>query len=189
MKCLQSPKYVAALGATIGLAIDKGMQTGLIVGINHGKAGRGLSEVAAYDPSVEERYVASVLTLWSFCWNSRDQPVTAAYKQLLLPSNQKEDNAVIEEISLSDSLIVVHDRVLKVKESALSHRLSISEAMGPLVDPLSSENLVGETSTSSRCLYQWLIMKCWMRNLRQKLLIPQRLSLKRKSWTLHRITL
>ncbi|GKF88461.1 hypothetical protein Tco_0259338, partial [Tanacetum coccineum] len=84
----------------------------------------------------------------SFCWNSRDQPVTAAYKQLLLPSNQKEDNAVIEEISLSDSLIVVHDCVLKVKEGALSHRLSISEAMGPLVDPLSSENLVGETSTS-----------------------------------------
>ncbi|GJT36780.1 hypothetical protein Tco_0936645, partial [Tanacetum coccineum] len=84
----------------------------------------------------------------SFCWNSKDQPVTAAYKQLLLPSNRKEDNAVIEEISLSDSLIVVHDHVQKVKECALSHRLSISEAMGPLVDPLSSENLVGETSTS-----------------------------------------
>ncbi|GKD91275.1 hypothetical protein Tco_1366782 [Tanacetum coccineum] len=74
-------------------------------------------------------------------------PVTAAHKQLLLLSHRKEDNVIIEEISLSNSLIVVHDRVQKVKEGALSHRLSISEAMGPLVDPLFSENLVGETST------------------------------------------
>ncbi|GKD13107.1 hypothetical protein Tco_1197514, partial [Tanacetum coccineum] len=45
------------------------------------------------------------------------------------------------------SLNVAYDRVQKVKEGALSHRLSISEAMGPLVDPLSSKNFVGGAST------------------------------------------
>ncbi|GJW18268.1 hypothetical protein Tco_0025704, partial [Tanacetum coccineum] len=71
-----------------------------------------------------------------------------AYEQLLLPIHRKEDNAFIGETSLSDSLNVVHDHVQKVKECTLSHRLSIYEAIGLLVDPLSSENLVGEASTS-----------------------------------------
>ncbi|GKE06408.1 hypothetical protein Tco_1398426, partial [Tanacetum coccineum] len=72
-----------------------------------------------------------------------------ACEQLLLHIHWKEDNAIIGETSLSDSLNVVYDRVQKVKEGALSHCLSISEAMGPLVDPLSSENFVGGASTSS----------------------------------------
>nr|GFB58687.1 hypothetical protein [Tanacetum cinerariifolium] len=69
MRCLQSLEYVAALGAAIGLAIDKGMQTGLVAGIGHEKAGRGLEEVAAYDPSVEERYVSAVLALRDMDFN------------------------------------------------------------------------------------------------------------------------
>ncbi|GJV96247.1 hypothetical protein Tco_1547824 [Tanacetum coccineum] len=85
------------------------------------------------DPSVETPKVSQL------------QP---AYEQLLLPIHRKEDNAIIGETSLSDSLNVFHDRVQKVKECALSHRLSIPEAMGPLDDPLSSENLVGKSSTS-----------------------------------------
>nr|GEZ05783.1 hypothetical protein [Tanacetum cinerariifolium] len=67
---------------------------------------------------------------------SRLQPV---YEQLLLFIHWKEDNVVVEDISLSDSLNVVHDRVQKLKEGAISHRTSISDAMGALVDPLSSK--------------------------------------------------
>nr|GFA62291.1 hypothetical protein [Tanacetum cinerariifolium] len=169
--------YVAALGMEIGLSIDKEMHTGLVAGIDHGKAKRGLAEVAPYDSSVEERYVFVVLALRNLDFNflsqleswkdaciadimdslrldgpfaeilevSRLQP---AYEKLLLPIHRKEDNAIIRETSLSDSLNVVHDRVQKVKEGALSHRLFISEAMGPLLDPLSSKNLVGKASTS-----------------------------------------
>nr|GEX70152.1 hypothetical protein [Tanacetum cinerariifolium] len=37
-------EYVVAFGSVIGLAIDKGMQTGLVAGIDHEKAGRGLAE-------------------------------------------------------------------------------------------------------------------------------------------------
>ncbi|GKA20474.1 hypothetical protein Tco_0700463 [Tanacetum coccineum] len=41
-----------AMGKVISLAIDNGIQEGLEVGIEHGKAGRSLSEVAAYDSGV-----------------------------------------------------------------------------------------------------------------------------------------
>nr|GEV75276.1 hypothetical protein [Tanacetum cinerariifolium] len=145
MKCLQSPEYVAALGTVIGLAIDKGMQTGLVASIDHRKAGRGLAEVAAYDPSVEERYVSVVLAFHGLDFNflsqlesqkdvgiacimeslclegpstktpevSRLQP---AYEQLLLPVHRKEDNVVIGETSLFDSMSVVDDLVQKVNK-------------------------------------------------------------------------
>ncbi|GJU34401.1 hypothetical protein Tco_1182755 [Tanacetum coccineum] len=171
MKCLQSPEYVAALGAAIGLAIDKGMQTGLVAGIDHGKDGRGLAEVAAYDPSVKERYVSALLALRNLDFNflsqlesqkdasiadimdslrlegpsaetpkvSRLQP---AYEQLLLPIHRKEDNVVIGETSLSDSLTVVHDRVQKVKEgvpvyAATTTALSTTFAHTSSVPPIS----------------------------------------------------
>ncbi|GJV88347.1 hypothetical protein Tco_1532285 [Tanacetum coccineum] len=87
-------------------------ETGLVAGIDHGKAKRGLTEVAAYDPSVEERDVFIVL----------------AFNSLRLEGPSAETP--------------------EVKESALSHRLSIYEEMAPLVDHLSSENLVVEASTS-----------------------------------------
>ncbi|GKG55475.1 hypothetical protein Tco_0572115, partial [Tanacetum coccineum] len=76
---------------------------------------------------------------------SRLQP---EYEQLLLPIHRKEDNVVVRETSLSDSLNVVHDHVQKLNEGAISYRTSVSDRMGALVDPLSSENLIGEASTS-----------------------------------------
>ncbi|GJS57933.1 hypothetical protein Tco_0652717 [Tanacetum coccineum] len=177
MKCRQSPEYVTSFGAVISIAIDKGIQVGLVAGIDHRKAKRGLADIGSYDPSVEARYVSAVLSFCDLDFNllpqlesqkdasiadimnslclegpsaetpeaSRLQP---AYEQLLLPIHQKEDNVVVGETPLSDSLNVVHDHVQQLKESALSHRLSISDVMGALVDPLSSENLIGEASTS-----------------------------------------
>ncbi|GJX05455.1 hypothetical protein Tco_0191371 [Tanacetum coccineum] len=64
LKCRQSPEYAAAFGAVIGLAIDKGIQAILVAGIDHGKSGRSLADIASYDPSVEARYVSPVL---AFC--------------------------------------------------------------------------------------------------------------------------
>ncbi|GJU64884.1 hypothetical protein Tco_1246719 [Tanacetum coccineum] len=63
MKCLQSPEYLAALGRAIGRTIDKGMQDGLVASIDHGKAGRGLADIAAYNPSTEASYVLAVNAL------------------------------------------------------------------------------------------------------------------------------
>nr|GEY79894.1 transposase (putative), gypsy type [Tanacetum cinerariifolium] len=63
MKCLQSLEYLAALGGAIGRAIDKGMQGELVVDIDHGKARRGLTDVAAYDPSAKANYISAVSAL------------------------------------------------------------------------------------------------------------------------------
>ncbi|GKB59362.1 hypothetical protein Tco_0915548 [Tanacetum coccineum] len=235
MKCLQSTKYVTALGTALGLAIDKGMQTGLVAGIDHGKAGRSVTDVAAYDPSMEAKYVFAVLAFRDLDFNllsqlesqkdaniadimnllrlegpSAETPMGSqlqpSYEQLLLLIHRKEDNVVIGETSLSDSLDAVHARVQKIKEGASSRRLSISDAMGPLVDPLSSENLVDEASTSGVPTTVVATTALVVANVNsvapisvtdyevldaepQKLLIHLRLFLKRKTWTLHPITL
>ncbi|GJX99600.1 hypothetical protein Tco_0356619 [Tanacetum coccineum] len=123
MKCLQSPEYATAFRAVIGLSLIK--KDASIADI--------MSLLRLEGPFAETLEV------------SRLQP---SYEQLLLPVHWKEDNVVIEETSLSDYLDVVHAHVQKLKEGALSRHLSISDAMGVLADPLSSESLIGEASTS-----------------------------------------
>ncbi|GKC09695.1 hypothetical protein Tco_1001305 [Tanacetum coccineum] len=63
VKCLNSPKYLSALGAAIGKAIEKGMQDGLSAGIAHGKEGRVLTDVAAHNPSAEVDYTSALQQL------------------------------------------------------------------------------------------------------------------------------
>ncbi|GKB85428.1 hypothetical protein Tco_0957700 [Tanacetum coccineum] len=63
IKCLQSPEYLSVLGKAIGRAVNKGMQDGLVAGIEHVKAGRALSDVAAYNPFADVDYVAAVSAL------------------------------------------------------------------------------------------------------------------------------
>nr|GEV93446.1 hypothetical protein [Tanacetum cinerariifolium] len=107
IKCLQSLDYLAALGWVIGRAIDKGIQDGLAAGIDHGKAGRVLAEVATYDPSAEANYVAVVNALRPAVKAPEAEHLQPLPDQLMLPIHRLEDQ------------------------------------------PLSAENLIGETSTSS----------------------------------------
>ncbi|GJV83333.1 hypothetical protein Tco_1523231 [Tanacetum coccineum] len=53
VKWLNSQEYLSALGATISRAIEKGMQDELSAGIVHGKEGRSLADVAAYNPAAK----------------------------------------------------------------------------------------------------------------------------------------
>ncbi|GJR67760.1 hypothetical protein Tco_0013825 [Tanacetum coccineum] len=119
MKCLHSPEYMTALGGAIGRAIEKSMQDGLAAGIDHGQAGRVLAVVTAYDPSAEANYLAAINDLRSL-----------------------EDQVVIREISLSDSLEVAHNHVQRLKGDATVYRLSFTEVA------LSVRSLTGEVSTS-----------------------------------------
>ncbi|GKE14419.1 hypothetical protein Tco_1421996 [Tanacetum coccineum] len=73
MKYLQSPEYAAAFGVVIGLANDKGIKSGLVAGIDHGKAGRGLADIAAYDPFVEARYVSALIAFRDLDFNLLSQ--------------------------------------------------------------------------------------------------------------------
>ncbi|GJY90174.1 hypothetical protein Tco_0505370 [Tanacetum coccineum] len=140
MKCLQSPEYLAALGGAIGHAIDKGMQVGLAAGIDHGKARRDLTDVVAYDPSGRLIICPAAETLEAI----QLQP---SPKQLMLPIHLLEDQVVIGETSLSFSLDVANARVQRLKRNDASEQLSIYDALVPLIEPISIENLVGEAST------------------------------------------
>ncbi|GJX04091.1 hypothetical protein Tco_0190007 [Tanacetum coccineum] len=59
-KCARSIECQSALGKVISMAINKGIQQGLEAGVVHGKAGRSLAQIEAYDPEVEGKYVAAV---------------------------------------------------------------------------------------------------------------------------------
>ncbi|GJZ87417.1 hypothetical protein Tco_0659027 [Tanacetum coccineum] len=59
-KCARSIECQSALGKVISMAINKGIQQGLEAGVVHGKAGRSLTKIEAYDPEVEVKYVAAV---------------------------------------------------------------------------------------------------------------------------------
>nr|GEX11331.1 hypothetical protein [Tanacetum cinerariifolium] len=48
LKCLNFPEYLTALGSAISRDIEKGMQSGLSVGIDHGKACRSLEDQFLY---------------------------------------------------------------------------------------------------------------------------------------------
>ncbi|GKB05407.1 hypothetical protein Tco_0833602, partial [Tanacetum coccineum] len=60
MKCLQSSEYLVALGGALGRAIDKGMQDDMKASVDHGRSGRGLDVIAAYDPSAEANFFSAV---------------------------------------------------------------------------------------------------------------------------------
>ncbi|GJV07427.1 hypothetical protein Tco_1345083 [Tanacetum coccineum] len=59
-KCARSVECQSAMGKVILTAINKGIQQGLEAGVVHGKAGRSLVQLEAYDPKVEGKYVVAV---------------------------------------------------------------------------------------------------------------------------------
>ncbi|GJX84601.1 hypothetical protein Tco_0335375 [Tanacetum coccineum] len=129
-----NPRFLTTI-ADRSLAIDNGIQTGWQRALTmEGPEGALLK-------------LPPMILLWKESISPRSLP-SPSYEQLFLPIHRMKDNAVIKETSLSDSLDAVHARVQKIKEGTSSCRLSISDIMGPLVKPLSFENLVGEASTS-----------------------------------------
>ncbi|GJT42530.1 hypothetical protein Tco_0951245 [Tanacetum coccineum] len=63
VKCLNSNEYMEALGHAFGRAIEKGMQEGLAAGIEHGQAGRCLTDLEAYIPSAEDDFNSAIRDL------------------------------------------------------------------------------------------------------------------------------
>ncbi|GJS69358.1 hypothetical protein Tco_0702199 [Tanacetum coccineum] len=131
-KCLNSSEYLVALGAAISRATEKGMQVGLTAGIEHGKQGRGLEELVAYNPSAEEDYntalrrvVMNLLRLSDPLANlpgmSDLQPDV---EQLMVPIHRPEDQVVLGASSLTFSLSVSRDRVERIRQNIAEHSLT-----------------------------------------------------------------
>ncbi|GJV03619.1 hypothetical protein Tco_1337188 [Tanacetum coccineum] len=143
IKCLQLLKYLAALGEAIGHAIDKGMQVGLAIGIDYGKVRRDLTDVVAYDPSMKANFMSalSALRAVSFQLEShKDASIADLMGLLHLEGSAAE---TLKSIQLQPS-----PEQLMLPIHHLEDQLSISDALVPLIEPLSAKNLVGEASTN-----------------------------------------
>ncbi|GJS78490.1 hypothetical protein Tco_0728371 [Tanacetum coccineum] len=136
MKCLQSLEYLAALGGAIGRAIDKGMQGGLAADIDHGNARRGLTDVAAYDPSAEPNYLSAVSAL-----RALNFPILAQLESY-------KDTSIANIMGLLHLEAPAAETLERLKGNAVSRQLSIYDALVPPIEQISAENLVGEASTS-----------------------------------------
>ncbi|GKC99976.1 hypothetical protein Tco_1170251 [Tanacetum coccineum] len=152
MKCLQSLEYLVALGGATSRAIDKGMQVRLAAGIDHGKAGRDLANVSVYDSSAEANFVFVVNALRTVDFpllsqlESQKDASIADIMGLLHLEGPAAETSEVEQLQPSHEQLMLP--IHHPEEDAASQRLSISEAMIPLIEPLSVENLVGEASTS-----------------------------------------
>ncbi|GJX35527.1 hypothetical protein Tco_0247084 [Tanacetum coccineum] len=165
------------MGSAIGRAIEKGIQSGLSADIDHGKAGRNLEDIVAYNPAVEANYnstlrrfhevdfpllaelsshkdasVEDIMNLLRLESPLADAPgmsdLQPDIEQLTLPIHRPEDQVVLGETSLSFALSVANYRVERIRESVAAQHSSLADAMVTLVKPLSAETLTGEVGTS-----------------------------------------
>ncbi|GJZ83294.1 hypothetical protein Tco_0648467 [Tanacetum coccineum] len=150
-------QYLAALGGAIGCAIDKGMQGELAVDIDHGKAGRCLTDDAAYDPSAEANYIFAVSALRAVKFpllaqleSHKDVNIGEIMGLLHLEGPAAEALEASQLQPSPEQLMLpiqcLEDQV-RLKGNDASQQLSIYATLVPLIEPLSAENLVGEGST------------------------------------------
>ncbi|GJV30505.1 hypothetical protein Tco_1386953 [Tanacetum coccineum] len=138
--CLNLTEYLSALGAAVGKAIEKGMQDGLSAGITHGKKGRVLADIVAYNPSAKVDYISTLQQLQSVNFSllaklksNMDASVETLMNVLLLEEALAERLGLNELQPHVDQLIVpIHhspDKVV-VGATALSRALDVSSAKG-----------------------------------------------------------
>ncbi|GKC66618.1 hypothetical protein Tco_1099216 [Tanacetum coccineum] len=177
-KCLNSTEYMEALGNAFGRAIEKGMQEGLAAGIEHGQAGRCLSDLEAYNPSAEADFNSVVHDLRGLdfsllrelsakkdasTWDVMDllrlddavaevlgmTDLQPDVGQLMVPVHHKQDKVVIGSQALSVALETCHRRVRKM-EMNLAERLPLLKDVFVSIDhPVSAEALAILPETST----------------------------------------
>ncbi|GJX13492.1 hypothetical protein Tco_0205250 [Tanacetum coccineum] len=154
-------------------AIEKGMQSGLAAGIDHGREGRSLADVAAYNPNVEANFNSALQK-----FRKVDFPLLAELKshkdasmediinvlrlegalvdthgindlqpnieQLRVPNHRSKDQVVLGETSLSFALSVSHSRVEQIRENIVARRSTLIGVWTPLSEPLSVTSLMDD---------------------------------------------
>ncbi|GKB01297.1 hypothetical protein Tco_0829341 [Tanacetum coccineum] len=137
-----------ALGAAISRAIEKGMQSGLAADIDHGREGRSLADVAAYNPDAEADFNFALQKFRALADAPRMNDLQPDIEQLKVPIHRSEDQVVLGETSLSFALSVSHSRVERIWENIAAQRSALVGVWTPLSEPLSVTSLMGEASTS-----------------------------------------
>ncbi|GJY41519.1 hypothetical protein Tco_0428789 [Tanacetum coccineum] len=136
VKCLNSQEYLSALGAAISRVIEKGIQDGLSAGINHGKAGRSLEDVAAYNPFAEADYTSALQRLRPLADAPGMSDLQPNIEQLKLPIHRPEDQVILGETSLLVALDVTHSCVERIRENVAAQWSTLIGFWTALVDPL-----------------------------------------------------
>nr|GEW24725.1 hypothetical protein [Tanacetum cinerariifolium] len=148
-KCLNSTKYLSTLGATIGKAVEKGMQDGLSAEITHGAEGRVLTDVAAYNPSAEADYLPALQRLQSVNFSliaelksCKDASIDTIMNLLRLKYSLAEKFGLTESQPHVDN-----SRVRRIKENIAKHRSALRDVFVPLSELLSVTALTCTKST------------------------------------------
>ncbi|GJU88118.1 hypothetical protein Tco_1300541 [Tanacetum coccineum] len=171
VKCLNSNEYMEALGHAFGRAIEKGMQEGLAAGIEHGQAGRCLTDLEAYIPSAEDDFNSAIRDLrdlnfpllqelsnkkdastWDIMDLLRLDDVVAEtlgmtdlqpdVSQLMVPVHHKQDRVVIGSQALSVALDICRGRVEKMERNLIERLPFLKDVFVSIDDPLSAEALI-----------------------------------------------
>ncbi|GJY90052.1 hypothetical protein Tco_0505248 [Tanacetum coccineum] len=128
VKCLNSNEYMEALGHAFGRAIEKGMQEGLAAGIEHGQAGRCLTDLEAYIPSAEDDFNSAIRDL-------RMTDLQPDVSQLMVPVHHKQDRVVIGSQALSVALDICRGRVEKMERNLIERLPFLKDVFASIDDP------------------------------------------------------
>ncbi|GKB24932.1 hypothetical protein Tco_0864333 [Tanacetum coccineum] len=171
VKCLNSNEYMEALGHAFGRAIEKGMQEGLAAGIEHGQAGRCLTDLEAYIPSAEDDFNSAIRDLRDLdfpllkelsdkkdasTWDIMDllrlddtvaetlgmTDLQPDVNQLMVPVHHKQDRVVIGSQALSVALDICRGRVEKMERNLVERLPFLKDVFVSIDDPLSAEALI-----------------------------------------------
>ncbi|GKA50882.1 hypothetical protein Tco_0744078, partial [Tanacetum coccineum] len=171
VKCLNSNEYMEALGHVFGRAIEKGMQEGLATGIEHGQAGRCLTDLEAYIPSADDDFNSAIRDLRDLnfpllqelsnkkdasTWDIMDllrlddigaealgmTDLQPNVDQLMVPVHHKRDRVIIGSQALSVALNVCRGRVEKMERNLIERLPFLKDVFASIEDPLSAEALI-----------------------------------------------
>ncbi|GKD94095.1 hypothetical protein Tco_1373932 [Tanacetum coccineum] len=171
VKCLNSNEYMEALGHAFGRAIEKGMQEGLSAGIEHGQAGRCLTDLEAYIPSAEDDFNSAIRELRDLNFpllqelstkkdaSTRDimdllrlddavaetlglTDLQPDASQLMVPVHHKQDKVIIGSQALSVALDICRGRVEKMERNLIERLPFLKGVFASIDDPLSAEALI-----------------------------------------------
>ncbi|GJY50770.1 hypothetical protein Tco_0441617 [Tanacetum coccineum] len=171
VKCLNSNEYMEALGHAFGRAIEKGMQEGLAAGIEHGQAGRRLTDLEAYIPSAEDDFNSAIRELRDLnfpllqelstkkdasTWDIMDllrlddavaetlgmTDLQPDASQLMVPVHHKQDKVIIGSQALSVALDICRGRVEKMERNLIERLPFLKGVFASIDDPLSAEALI-----------------------------------------------
>nr|GEV12904.1 hypothetical protein [Tanacetum cinerariifolium] len=151
VKSLHSSAYLTALGAVISRAIERGCKVNYRLRLRN--VGFHLLAKLSYhkDASIED--IMNMLRLEGPLADALEMShLKPDIEQPTLPIHRSEDQVVLGETSLSFALSVANFQVERIKESVATQRSSLANAMVPLVEPLSMENLTSVVGTSDSVL-------------------------------------